>query len=179
MPVYLMIYPSADQVSEMRDIASHVSRSHGLTEVTPQNILHMTLGPLGPLDKVMRWGFSSWLDACEAAASQTIPFEIEMDRIVSSGSHMLLMKKGGNEALRGFRQRLLVEMMKQRCKFDSRYAFQPHVTVLHHGGKISCELEHPVRWQADGFRMVLSIVGESRHETIAQWNFDPTGMMAD
>lgn len=131
--VYLMIYPPEDKIAEMTEIAAGIRRSYGLIGAPSRKHLHMTLGPLGPLGKVIYWGLSSVIEACESAARQTTPLDIELDRVVSSGGPVLLSKTGGNEALFQFHHRLRTEMMRRRSKFADGYKFRPHVTVLHNG----------------------------------------------
>ncbi|RYD84173.1 MAG: 2'-5' RNA ligase family protein [Verrucomicrobiaceae bacterium] len=172
--VYLMIYPPADKAAEMTQIASDMDRSHGLKgTLRQQEGLHVTLGMLGPLDKVIRWGFSSWLGACDAAARRTDPFEIELDSIVGSGGGpVILRKRGGNEALSQFHSLLRTEMAWKQCKFhrDTK-KFSPHVTILYSNKNIACELPKPARWMAGGFGLILSVHGASRHDLLKQWDF--------
>lgn len=171
-PVYLMIYPSAEDVAEMRQITSEVVRSQGLVGGDWQRTLHVTLGLLGPWDKVKSQGLTNWIRACEKAAGQSNICEVEFDRVVGSGRHLLLTRKKDNEELREFWNRLVFEMMKERCKFDKKFSgFHPHVTILHHQKKMSCSLADPSRWKAEGFRLVLSTGNQSGHQTMARWNF--------
>ena len=137
--------------------------------------LHVTLHYLGeyaglPQDVV---------DRAVAAAErvQAAPFEVVFDHAASFDSRNnrrpYVLRCGGDFAsLASLRRELGEALVRQRWKLDAAAGFIPHVTLLYDTQAIVMQPVEQIRWIANDFALVRSLVGQGRHEIIGRWRLD-------
>lgn len=170
--LFLAIFPSVRAVGEIRNVAGKLCEKHRLNhKLRPESHWHITLGYLGPSSTVSKGDLQSLEHACKSTADLTGPFEIELDCALSFGGGAFVLKSS-SEALVGFRQKLLSEMVKQGCRFHRKDPrFNPHLTLLYDEKKVTEDVVGPVRWTAKEFALILSHVGDTKYDMLARWSF--------
>ena len=113
--------------------------------------------------------------ASETAASIRMPpFEVSFDSVVSfsdkSGTRPLVLCSSKNlAALNAFQQALSTAIRKAGLHHWTQPRFTPHVTLLYDTRRVPEQAVEPISWTVDEFVLVHSLIGRSRHETLARW----------
>lgn len=101
----------------------------------------------------------------EAAAE---PFDVTLDRLAVSPRSVALRPGGGNAGLAALQARLEAGLgaLGVLCR---DWRFSPHVTLAYRAGRSAGRAVPPIRWRADSFVLIHSLVGETRHAELGEW----------
>lgn len=169
--LFLAILPPADIAHRLRQLAWRLRDRHGL-KGWPRNasLLHVSLHGFGDAlgrhpDLVAR--------AVEAAAAVSMPpFAVAFDRVVSfrTGERrpLVLLGGGGTAGVLMLRQGLGEALAKAGFRWKAG-GYTPHLTMLYDQKTIAEQAVEPVRWTADRFALVRSVVGKGHHVPLATW----------
>jgi 2'-5' RNA ligase len=170
--LFFAMFPSDRAASQLSSHAQALRAEHRLQgQPLLDSRFQVTLFHLGdhaglPQDVVRH--------AMAAAASLSEPaFPVNFDRALSFGrthSLPLVLKDSGDASpLRAFHQSLGNALKLAGLGRWANANFTPHVTLLYDTELL---LEHPVepvRWVADEFVLVHSIMGQTRHVPLGRW----------
>lgn len=163
--LFFALRPTPQVAERIIDLATRLRSEHGLTgKLLAPERLHVTL-------RAMVDDEANVESAMRAAAGLAHEgFGVAFDRAMSfPGSGAFVLRSSDNlPALAAFRRRLDLAMGDTEAQ-ASRSA-TPHLTLLYdrrHG--IAEHPIEPIGWQADGFALVRSHVGQGRHETLGAW----------
>jgi 2'-5' RNA ligase len=166
---YLDIEPRA-RATELRQELLH---KHALSGTpVPAQILHVTLLHL---DDHAELPPGLVAEAIEAGANvRTPPFEVVFDRVASfsrQGKMPLALCGGdGVAGLVAFQQAICAAMTKGGLgRYVRRERFNPHVTLFYDRRRIDEQAIEPIRWRVREFALVRSLLGQTRHITLASW----------
>lgn len=167
-----LLYPDAATAERIAGEARRLREALGLRGQPLQtDRFHVTLHHLGdyvglPADLVRKG---------EAAGGglSAAPFSVAFDSAVSfasrPGNNPFTLQGGeGVQPLVRFQQRLGLEMAKAGLKPDK--AFVPHITLLYDGQVVPAQAITPIDWTVDGFALVQSKLGQTRHIVLKRWD---------
>jgi RNA 2',3'-cyclic 3'-phosphodiesterase len=171
--LFLGLFPDASAIAQIDALGAQVLQRHGLRAPRhkPER-LHITLFHIGdwaglPADTVEAARVA-------AAAVQAAPFEICLDQVASfSGKPdqrpLVLKAAQGNQALHAFRDSLGRELARIGLGRCVSRTFEPHVTLAYAPAMIAAEPVAPVRWTAQEFVLVHSLLGQTRYIRLGEW----------
>jgi len=85
----------------------------------------------------------------------------------------VLRSKAGAAAVEAFQRKLGAEMtMSGLGRFARPYT--PHMTLLYDSAEVVEHAIEPVTWTVTGFRLVHSLLGQTRHIPLGEWRLDET-----
>lgn len=170
--LFFALFPTLGAAAQVYALQQELRIRHGLWG-RPLSIdrLHVTLCHLGdhavlPSSIVVR--------AREAAERlKAPPFEVTFDRALSftgrarNRPFVLLTKKGAS-AVETLQRQLGAEMAACGLgRFVRPYT--PHMTLLYDSADVSEHEIEPVTWTANSFRLVRSLLGQTRHISLGDW----------
>jgi len=162
--LFFAVQPAAEERERIGDLIASL-RIGGV----PMRLdrLHITTLSL-VLNDMLPEGLAS--EAAEIAASIRMPaFRVIFDRLVGGHKSALLLPSEPLEALRMFRERLGLALMRAGIAFEQTGRFSPHVTLLY-GGQPMPEMEiEPISWMVEDFTLIDSVIGETRHIEVGRW----------
>ena len=116
------------------------------------------------------WAFPHEIvDGAKRAASEIkFPsFEIAFARVSSFGGGAVVLHKGTNPELFIF-HRMLGSVLQNRGLLSLR-SFTPHMTIAYQKTKVAdLEIEQ-IRWTAERFFLIWSLVGKGIYEVLGEW----------
>ncbi|WP_211467586.1 2'-5' RNA ligase family protein [Collimonas silvisoli] len=170
--LFFAIIPTADAVAAIVRQRGLLRDGYGLKgRLIGSGRLHVTLSYLGdylglPPDIVTA--------AMTAAASvRAAPFEVEFDRTMSFRGRprnhpLVLLGNNGVAALRAFQQTL--GMAQERAGLGTAEShYTPHMTLLYDNYSLPVRSIEPISWTVHEFVLVHSLLGQTRHVTLARW----------
>ena len=169
----LLIYPDPVMAARIAGLAEPLRRAEGLTgAAVAADRLHITLHHLGEYDGVPKHIAAT---ASEAMAKVDFPaFPVVFDRIHyfrrPRNQPIILRGDDGLNDLVAFQQVLGTALARHGLgKLVDRH-FTPHVTLLYDDRDIAERAAEPIRWTVREFALVHSLLGQTRHVTLARWS---------
>jgi 2'-5' RNA ligase len=175
--LFFSLFPTLGAAAQVYALQQELRIRHGLWG-RPLAIerLHVTLCHLGdyptlPLSVVTR--------AREAASQlKAQSFEVTFDRALSFAGRarnrpFVLLTKKGTTAIETFQRQLGAEMAACGLgRFVRPYT--PHMTLLYDTADVTEHEIEPVTWTATTFRLVHSLLGQTRHISLGDWTLGET-----
>lgn len=176
--LFFALYPDAPKAARIAALGTGLATRHGLRGRLHQpERLHVTLHMLGDFVGFPEREHALALEA--AAAVRFEPFEFALDRVLSfdrrGGRNRPCVLGGGTgaESLRAFQRALCAELQRVGLPLETR-PYRPHLTFCYDDGLVLEQmLEAPVGWRVGEFRLMDSLLGRHRHETLARWPLQP------
>ena len=102
-------------------------------------------------------------------------FEVQFDRVFSfSGSPrskpLILTGGDGAAVLVTLNRALVAALQKEWLKIAANPGYTPHMTLLYSARSLAEQPIPPVFWRVEGFALIRSHAGQSRHEVLARWD---------
>ena len=103
-------------------------------------------------------------------------FEITFDHALTFTGRprnrpFVLRSKNGAASVEAFQRKLGAEMaMCGLGRFVRPYT--PHMTLLYDSAEVAEHAIEPVSWTVTGFRLVHSLLGQTRHITLGEWRLE-------
>jgi 2'-5' RNA ligase len=171
--LFFALLPEPVVVSQVSDLGTRVCGAHRFrgNPIWPDR-LHITL--LSALD-----GYCSLPENIDRAAQAgarvdaaafDVAFDITESFFVRSASHPFVLTSGkGLAAAAWLRQLIVVAMIEEGFEVPISSGFTPHMTLMWTDRWVEQYPTLPIRWTVREFALVLSHIGESRHEYLARW----------
>lgn len=173
--LFFAIFPPAPTVTQVYALQQDLRVRHGLWgRPLPMDRLNVTLCHLGDY---LGLPPSIVAQAREAAGRvNAAAFDVGFDRALTFTGRVrnrpfVLRGRDGSPGVRKF-QRELGEAMTA-CglgKFVRPYT--PHMTLLYDTADVTEHAIDPVAWRATEFRLIHSLLGQTRHITLGAWTLD-------
>lgn len=169
----MAVFPDRETAAQLAVLAATQCAHHGLRG-RPLAIerFHVTLFHLGDSAGLRQ----DVVEAASKAASrvQAAPFELAFDRVASFAGRrdklpFVLKADDGNDSLRRFHAELAVRLRESGLGHFTGGNFEPHVTLAYDARMVAPETVAPVRWRADEFVLIHSLLGQTRHVPLARW----------
>ncbi|MGN6819221.1 MAG: 2'-5' RNA ligase family protein [Sphingomonas sp.] len=100
-------------------------------------------------------------------------FLLSMGRVVGTTQSVALRPSGRSTGLsllqRAIRERVADAGLSSR----EGWTFNPHMTLGYHAGAAFARAIDPIKWQVEELVLVLSHVGETRHDIVSRWELAP------
>lgn len=172
--LFFALYPdratAEQQIAPLATALRAAQRLHGKILATER--FHVTLHHLGDFAGLPQ----QLVQAASVAAAKVrcAPFELVFDRAESfdnkrgRNNPFVLQGGEGTQDVTGFQRTLGEAMKKVGLKPDLR--FTPHLTLLYDDRVVPAQPVHPpVRWTAQEFVLVHSLIGRSIHIPLGRW----------
>lgn len=171
--LFFAILPALVDLPRIDAAASAVRRQHGVERgLVKTERLHVTCCDLGDFNEAPA---QTLVDAAVAVAAGLArsSFEIVFDRVMRfKGSRALaLLADDGAGELKAFRAALGQALSQAGLGVDAGGA--PHMTLGYGGDDVSESLAQPIRWTAQDFVLVHSLVGKGEHRHLGRWPLAP------
>jgi 2'-5' RNA ligase len=171
--LFLAVFPDRDTAARLAALAATQCAHHGLRgRPLATERFHVTLFHLGDSAGLRQ----DVVEAASKAASrvQAAPFELAFDRVASFAGRrdklpFVLKADDGNAALSRFHAELASRLRESGLGHFTSGNFEPHVTLAYDARMVTPEAVTPVRWRADEFVLIHSLLGKTRHVPLAQW----------
>ncbi len=171
--LFLAIFPDRETAAQLAALATTQCAQHGLRgRPLVAERFHVTLFHLGDSIGLRK----DVVEAASKAASrvQAAPFELAFDRVASFAGRrdklpFVLRADDGNAALRRFQAELAARLRESGLGHFANESFEPHVTLAYDARLVAPEVISPVRWRADEFVLIHSLLGQTRHVPLARW----------
>jgi RNA 2',3'-cyclic 3'-phosphodiesterase len=171
--LFLAIFPDRETAAQLAALAASQCAHHGLRgRPLAAERFHVTLFHLGDSAGLRQ----DVVEAASKAASrvQAAPFELAFDRVASFAGRrdklpFVLKADDGNAALRRFHAELASRLRESGLGHFTSGNFEPHVTLAYDARMVTPEAVAPVRWRADEFVLIHSLLGKTRHVPLARW----------
>jgi 2'-5' RNA ligase len=110
-----------------------------------------------------------------AMAMRESPFELAFDTVASFATRraqkpFVLKAASGNQPLRDFHASLARQLRQAGLAQWTRGSFEPHVTLAYDQQMVLPQPVEPIAWRAREFALVHSLLGQTRHLRVANWN---------
>jgi RNA 2',3'-cyclic 3'-phosphodiesterase len=171
--LFFAVLPPAGDLPRIEQRAQALLLQHGLTgRPIRAERKHVTLIVLGSYDDTVP---QDVVDAASAAASAlAMPvFEVVFDRALSfTGSGAFVLRGAGDTApVDAFRQALVRALAQSGLRF--RPIDTAHMTLAYDDQHVAEHLIEPVRWVAEDFVLIHSLVGQGVHRHLRRWPLLP------
>jgi RNA 2',3'-cyclic 3'-phosphodiesterase len=172
--LFFALFPDATTAARVYALQQDLRVRHGLWgRPLAMDRLHVTLCHLGDYSSLPQ---AIVAKAREAAGElSTSPFEVTFDHAVTFAGRarnrpFVLRSKTGAASVEAFQRKLGAEMtMCGLGRFARPYT--PHMTLLYDSADVAEHAIDPVTWTVTGFRLVHSLLGQTRHITLGEWRF--------
>ena len=178
--LFFALFPSDEAIPQIVKTSQQLREEHGLTGKSLSNDrLHVTLHHVGDY---AGGGLPNGLveAAQDAALKIAMPtFEITFDRVMSfAGSPRnkpFVLRgnerhDGGLAALMAFQQAFYLAMCRAGLQGPRANAkFAPHVTLMYDSQGLPEQVVKPIRWRAQDFVLVHSLLGQTKHIHLGRW----------
>jgi 2'-5' RNA ligase len=178
--LFFAIFPPAATAARIYALQQDLRVRHGLWgRALAMDRLHVTLSHLG--DYV---GLPPAIvaKAHEAASRVRAPaIDISFDRALSFAGRernrpFVLRNSEGASVVQAFQRELGKAMaLSGLGKFVRPYT--PHMTLLYDSNDISEQSIDPVTWQCTEFRLIHSMLGQTRHVTLGAWQLGESAVV--
>jgi 2'-5' RNA ligase len=173
--LFFALFPDATTTARIYSLQQDLRVRHGLWgRPIAMDRLHVTLCHLGDYHGVPQ---AIVARAQEAASNQGgAAFEVTFDHALTFAGRarnrpFVLRSKAGAASVQGFQRKLGAEMtMNGLARFVRPYT--PHMTLFYDSAEVTEHEIEPVTWTATGFRLVHSLLGQTRHLTLGEWSLD-------
>jgi RNA 2',3'-cyclic 3'-phosphodiesterase len=177
--LFFALFPSEEAIPHIVKTSQQLRDAHGLTGKSLSNDrLHVTLHHVGDYAGGLPNGLVE--AAKDAAATIAVPaFDMTFDRVMSfSGrpkNKPFVMRgnernDGGLAALMAFQKTMYLAMCRAGLQGPRANAkFAPHVTLMYDDQGIAEQAVEPVRWTAQDFVLVHSLLGQTKHIHLGRW----------
>ncbi len=172
--LFFALFPPAATAAQVYALQQDLRVRHGLWgRAIAMDRLHVTLCLLGDYN-----GLPSGIvaKAREAARRVRSPaFEVMFDRALSFSGRprnrpLVLRGCEGARSVQDFQRELGSSMMAHGLgKFVRPYT--PHMTLLYDTADVAEQVIEPVVWRCAEFRLVHSMLGQTRHISLGDWKF--------
>lgn len=171
--LFLAVLPDAAAVARASDLAAALPPVVGDTLLRPSH-LHVTLHHLGDHHGVPAPVVAMASRAAAAAAAETSPFELCLDRLErfdrrTGKAPTVLTASGSAAGGRALQTRLGAALKAEGLGRWWNKQFTPHMTLLWGRQPLVARTVEPVAWVVRELVLVHSTIGETRHETLARW----------
>ena len=171
--LFFGIFPPKPVRERIVELGETLKAREGLRgKVHPEDRVHVTLFHIGDYVDLPK----GVVDKATAAADalRFAPFPTTFDRAESFSSQprnrpFTLRGGAGVETLIAMRQALALEMAKAGLGREAKTGFVPHVTLLYDDKAVDEVAVEPVNWTVDGFVLVHSHLGKTRHDHLRTW----------
>ena len=173
--LFFALFPPAATAARIYAVQQDLRVRHGLWgRPLAMDRLHVTLCHLGDYAGVPQAVVAR---AREAASNLSAsPFEVTFDHALTFAGRarnrpFVLRSKAGAASVEAFQRKLGAEMtMSGLARFVRPYT--PHMTLLYDSAEVTEHAIEPVTWTVTGFRLVHSMLGQTRHITLGEWGMD-------
>lgn len=167
--LFFAILPPASALPHIEHVAQALRQQHGLTgKPIRADRLHVTLHSLGGFDGAVPQGL---VDAASAAASTLAVrrFEVMFDTALSFPGSGAFVLRGDDVAapISAFRKALCEALA--RAGLPARPSNTAHMTLAYGDRLIAEHQIEPVRWMAEDFVLIDSLVGQTVHQHLGRW----------
>ncbi len=171
--LFFAILPPASALPHIEHVAQALCRQYGLKgKPTLADRLHVTLHSLGGFDDAIPQGL---VDAASAVASAlAVPrFQVMFDRALSFPGGGAFVLRGDDAAapISAFRS-ALGEALTQ-AGLRARPSNTAHMTLAYDDRLIPEHRIEPMRWMAEDFVLIHSLVGQTVHRHLGRWSLLP------
>jgi RNA 2',3'-cyclic 3'-phosphodiesterase len=170
--LFFALFPTLGAAAQVYSLQQELRVRHGLWgRPLAMDRLHVTLCHLG--DHI---GLSQAIVAKAREAAGRIKassFEVTFDRALSFAGRarnraFVLRSREGTRAVEAFQKQLGAEMTACGLgKFVKPYT--PHMTLLYDSTGVAEHAIEPVSWRAAEFRLVHSLLGQTKHISLGSW----------
>lgn len=173
--LFFALFPPAATAAQVYSLQQDLRVRHGLWgRAIAMDRLHVTLCHLGDYDGLPNGIVAK---AREAASRVRAPaFDVIFDRALSFSGRprnrpFVLRSHEGARSVQDFQRELGKAMMAHGLgKFVRPYT--PHITLLYDTADVAEQSIEPVTWRCAEFRLVHSMLGQTRHISLGDWRFD-------
>lgn len=171
--LFFAMRPAPVDLPRIEAAASAVRQQHGVERgLVKAERLHVTCCDLGDFNAAPA---QTLVDAAVAVAAVLVrpSFELVFDRVMrfkGNRALALLADEGAGE-FKAFRAALGRALSQAGLGVDSGGA--PHMTLGYGGDDVSESLAKPIRWTAQDFVLVHSLVGKGEHRHLGRWPLLP------
>jgi 2'-5' RNA ligase len=173
--LFFALFPNATTAARIYSLQQDLRVRHGLWgRPLAMDRLHVTLGHLGDYN-----GLPQAIVAKARVAANEVkasPFEVTFDRAQTFAGRarnrpFVLRSKNGGASVEAFQRKLGAEMAT--CGLG-RYVrpYTPHMTLLYDTADVAEHAIDPVTWTVTEFRLVHSLLGQTRHITLGEWRLE-------
>ena len=171
--LFFAIVPDAKAASRIERLARELRGDLGLRgKLIERERLHVTLFFVGDFAGVPDGAVDALSRIAGSVTDTTAPFEVGFDRVASFPRKdrrrpLVLQGDDGVLALTALHERLQAAMAEAAlAPRATRYT--PHLTLLYDDRTVADLMIDPIIWPVREFVLVHSLIGRSRHETIAR-----------
>lgn len=155
------------------DAATHLAVQRG-RDAYPPHLLHMSLLCMGRFDKPP----SRLIERAGAIAAgiqaRPIPITLDSAGLFGNSRHLALYRPKGNAMVGQFVRMLGRALAQHNLPSFQASALMPHVTLAYDCRNIEpLPLTRNYAWISGEFMLVYSYHGQTRHEELGRWAFDP------
>lgn len=172
--LFFALYPPPEQAAQADVLGGSAKTRHRLDgKQMPQSRMHITLVLPGKGQR-LRAPYEISLDRA-AAAVRLPPIDIVLDHSLGFGTRdsnyfVLGASKETTLQLRHLKDALGAGLQAQGISAPKNSNFTPHLTLFY--GTSAClppEEIAPIRWRADRFVLIRSLIGQGRHIVEGEW----------
>ncbi len=167
--LFFAILPPASALPHIEHVAQALRQQHGLTaKPVRADRLHVTLQSLGGFDEAVPRNFVE--AASTAASTLVVPrFEVMFDKALSFPGSGAFVLRGGDAAapISAFRNALGGALAQAGLR--AQPSKTAHMTLAYGGRLIPEQRIEPVRWMAEDFVLIHSLVGQGVHRHLGSW----------
>ena len=172
--LFFALFPPASTAAQVYSLQQDLRVRHGLWgRALAMDRLHVTLCHLGDYAGLPQAVVTK---ARVAASRVRAPaFDVMFDRALSFTGRprnrpFVLRSQEGARGVQDFQRELGVAMASCGLgKFVRPYT--PHMTLLYDTADVAEQAVDPVSWQCTEFRLVHSMLGQTRHISLGDWQF--------
>jgi RNA 2',3'-cyclic 3'-phosphodiesterase len=179
--LFFALYPDAAAAARIAALARGLREEHGLTgkPLKTENF-HVSLHPLAGFIGSPHATVHAALEA--ALAVSFCSFDVVFDcagsfaRKGDDRHPFVLQGSEGVAAVRAFHRALQIEMRRAGFRARAR-TLTPHVTMLYDHRRVEWRAVDPVRWRANEFILVESLIGHATHVPLGRWRLGSRGRL--
>ncbi|MFJ2988300.1 RNA 2',3'-cyclic phosphodiesterase [Collimonas sp. NPDC087041] len=136
---------------------------------------HVTLSHVGDYLELPQDVVTAAMNA--AASVRAEPFDVTFERVLNFHGRprnrpLVLVGGDGVAALTAF-QRTLAKALQRAGIRSANSHYTPHVTLLYNKYNVPSRDIEPISWTVREFALVHSLLGRTRHVTLARWPLQP------
>ena len=170
--LFFAVFPPAATAAQVYALQQDLRVRHGLWgRALAISRLHVTLCHLGDYVGLPPAIVAKAHEAANRVRASAI--EVTFDRALSFAGRernrpFVLRSRNGAPAVQAFQRELGKAMaLSGLGKFVRPYT--PHMTLLYDSNDISEQVIEPVTWACTEFRLIHSMLGQTRHVTLGSW----------